>query len=123
MRIAYIKPEDDKLRIIGMKDELTEWHKLIQCDTIEAHTLIHGTNILFICDESGKLKDKEPNFWWGEYFPDIVVGTVAFCSQNGPEFDNLTDEQITLINAYLTVHSYLTPMKKRKEIKKIHDQR
>ena len=100
MRIAYIKPEDDKLRVIGMKDELSEWHKLIDCDMIEAHELIPGTNILFVCDESGKLKDKYPNFWWGEYFPDIVVGTVAFCSRNGPEFDNLTDEQITLIKAY-----------------------
>lgn len=123
MRIAYIKPEDDKLRVIGMKDELSEWHKLIECNTIEAHVLIPGTNILFVCDESGKLKDKYPNFYWGEYFLDIVVGTVAFCSRNGPEFDSLTDEQITLIKAYLTVNSYLTPMRKRKEIIEIHDQR
>ena len=115
MRIAYIKPEDDKLRIIGMKDELSEWHKLIQCDMIEAHELIPGTNILFVCDESGKLKNKEPNFFWGEYFPDIVVGTVAFCSQNGPEFDNLSDEQISLIRAYLDKHSFIKPMRKRKE--------
>lgn len=123
MRIAYIKPEDTKLRIIGMKDTLENWHKLIECDCIEAHTLTdYDENILFICDESGKNKNNPlPNFHWG-YNNDVVVGVVAFCSRSGADFASLDDIQINIIKEYLKTYSYY-PMNTRKEMILLHGSR
>lgn len=122
MRIAYIKPEDTKLRVIGMKDSLENWHKLLECECIEAHTLIEYDDILFICDESGKMKNNPlPNFYWG-YNNDVVVGVVAFCSRNGADFASLDDNQIWFIREYLKHYSYY-PMRKRKELIELHGSR
>lgn len=57
-----------------------------------------GKNILLVCDEEGKLKEKEFNFITSS---DIIVGTVFFCKGEGSEMIGLTDFQIKVVMDFL----------------------
>lgn len=50
----------------------------------------NGQPVLMICDEEGKLKGSELNFWWvGVANVDMIVGDVVFLKQDGEEFAGL----------------------------------
>ena len=49
-----------------------------------------------LVDEEGKFRNKLPNF----FLPgDIVAGTAVFVGESGEEFTDLTEEQLSLIEA------------------------
>ena len=54
--------------------------------------------IIAICDEEGKLKGEEPNYWLPN--GDCLVGTIIFCSTKGEEFSGLSEAQSTLIRGW-----------------------
>lgn len=116
IRIAYIKPEETDITIITIEDELEHWYHVLGCSCIEAHILYPDDNdLLFICDEEGKMKvDPKPNFIWELGNNDVVVGTVGFCRRKGPEFASLTDIDIMDIRTYIRENSYY-PVEFRKE--------
>ena len=116
IRIAYISPDDTELHVIDMEDTLDNWYQILKCTYIEAHVLYpDDSNMLFICDEEGKMKkDPKPNFIWELGNNDVVVGTVGFCRRKGPEFASLTDVDIMDIRTYIKENSYY-PMEFRKE--------
>lgn len=64
-------------------------------------------NVLCVCDEEGKLKDKLPNFIFNR---DIIVGDVFFCAAGEEDFESLNDEQIELVMTLL----HIFELKKRK---------
>ena len=52
---------------------------------------VHGTAVVFICDEEGKIKGYPPNF----AIPgDMLVGTVIVAGVSADEFRSLNDEEI-----------------------------
>lgn len=51
-------------------------------------------NIVCVCDEEGKLKNKTPNLILNS---DIMVGDIFFCSAGEEEFESLDDNQIEFI--------------------------
>lgn len=57
-----------------------------------------GCDIIAICDEEGKLKDEEPNYWLSN--GDCLVGTIIFCSKKGEEFAGLSEAQATLVRGW-----------------------
>lgn len=42
--------------------------------------------LMLLCDEEGKLKNREPNIWIGQ---ELIVGAVIICGVNGEEFDDI----------------------------------
>ena len=57
-------------------------------------------NVVAICDEEGKLKGLEPNFFFGA-IGDVIVGPVIFAGERGDEFCSLADDDADLINRIL----------------------
>lgn len=58
-----------------------------------------GCGIIAVCDEEGKLKGKERNYWLSN--GDCLVGTVIFCTTDGEEFAGLSDEQVSMVQGWL----------------------
>ena len=54
-----------------------------------------GRGVIALCDEDGKSKEKEFNFWLPN--GDCVVGTAIFCSTDGEDLASLSDEQMDLL--------------------------
>ncbi|HAE45318.1 MAG TPA: hypothetical protein DCG37_06980 [Lachnospiraceae bacterium] len=51
---------------------------------------IGNSGLLMICNEEGKIRGLEHNFIAGTVpFPDIIVGTVILCGQDGEEFGDV----------------------------------
>lgn len=68
--------------------------------------LSHIPNICAFCDDSGKLKGKDPNFLIGNIFNgcyDVIVGPVVFAGVSGGDTVSLDDDQINLIRKSLTI--------------------
>lgn len=42
--------------------------------------------LMLLCDEEGRLKNREPNLWIGQ---ELIVGTVIICGVKGEEFDDI----------------------------------
>ena len=53
---------------------------------IETVSVPIGSGCIFICNEEGKLRGMDPNFY---YRGDIFVGPVFICCRSGEEFSNL----------------------------------
>ena len=53
-----------------------------------------GHNILMVCNEEGKLENKEPNFILGD---DVIAGITFFCKSKGSEMVGLTEFQTKVI--------------------------
>lgn len=71
---------------------------------IEAHTLTDG--LVMIVNEEGKLKGLEPNFYVAA-FDDTILGTALFMGEDGEDFADIRDEDITILQTFFSIEPTL----------------
>ncbi len=72
-----VKEPGKEPRITMVGNELKAMYDLIGCERIEVVRLPRPCSVaVMVCDEEGKLNNREPNFVLG---CDVIVGTVFFC--------------------------------------------
>lgn len=99
--IAMIKEVGQTVRLIEIEDELEALQAAVD-GYIEVVPMPGTARIRIICDEQGKLKDKEPNFALPAYH-DVIVGAVLFVADGGDgDFTDLIPSEIALIKDYLS---------------------
>lgn len=81
---------------IPEENQLERIRELIKADCIESVTL--PGDICLLVDESGKLKDKDFNFFASMLYPgfpfDYIVGDVILCKLVGPDIAPLDDDDL-----------------------------
>ena len=95
MRVL-IKDPGQKPKEFNIENELHVFQRIVG-GFVEDAKIGHG--VIALCDEDGKSKEKEFNFWLPN--GDCVVGTANFCSTDGEELASLSDEQIDLFRGWL----------------------
>lgn len=100
MRVM-IKEPCHKSKLDHILDDLEVYHRIVNCQTIDAIQLFNRPDICMIIDDEGKLVGKKPNFYYGL---DIIVGTVIFAGVSGEDLVSLNDEQIKFVNALCEVN-------------------
>lgn len=117
MIIAYIKPNEDILHVIRMRDSLERWYELLECRCIEIHKLDQMSDVDFICDEEGKLvENPQANFYW-PWGRDILTGIVAFAHDNINDSDmgDLTEEDIDHIVRFLNDYAVINDHRRQSD--------
>lgn len=101
--IVILKEPTKEPKVIEIENELEALQAAVD-GYIEVLPM-PGTRILMICDEEGKLKDKEPNFalLGADHVSfDVIVGTTLFVGDNGDgDFRDLTAREIGYVQGYL----------------------
>lgn len=69
---------------------------------IEPITL--NNSMVVLCDENGKLTDKEPNIWL-ERIKDVLMGNIVFIGTDGEEFTDFPEEHLDAVMAILPLIS------------------
>lgn len=68
-----------------------------------------GENVVLICDDEGKIKQKEPTLFLNfKNGTEVIVGNCSICNVKGEEFDSLTEGQIEGINSDIDVQFFRT---------------
>lgn len=91
---VLLKRVDKPLEIAEIENELSAMQELVGGYIEVARTGLKGA--ILVCDEDGKFKGKPANIITDR---DVIVGDVFFCSVNGEEFSDITQEQIDAIVA------------------------
>lgn len=99
MRILFKEPGKEPRRMV-VPDDLKTFQNLVG-GNIEAHRLMDGINVLFICNEEGKLRCLEPNFYWRR---DLIVGPVIFVGDGGDGFDHLPEDAALEIKQFVEIN-------------------
>ena len=93
---VLIKDPGQKPREFNIENELHVFQRIVG-GFIEDTKI--GRGVIALCDEDGKSKAKEFNFWLPN--GDCVVGTAIFCSTDGEDLASLSDEQMDLFRGWL----------------------
>ena len=103
--VVAVKEPGKALYVKSVEPTLENFHKLVDCDTLEAVPFDGG--IYMYLDDEGKLFNKTPNFKWRH--GDIVVGNAVFVRVgfDGTEL-SLTNREVTQIQFYLELTSFLS---------------
>lgn len=81
---AIIKRPDEEIgHMTNISPTLENLQKTVG-GYIETVPITEGLALL--CDEEGRLKNREPNIWIGH---ELIVGTVIILGVNGEEFDDI----------------------------------
>jgi len=83
--VKQINRNDDIRGLIG------GWMEAVR---IEAE----GEIYILLCDEEGKLKNSEPNFFMEN---DVIVGDIVILSSKGEEFASLTESDIEKVTRWI----------------------
>lgn len=86
-----VKKVGQKPEIKEIKNELHVLQEIVG-GYIECFPIID--NVLCVCDEEGKLKNYQPNFFFNG---DIIVGDVFFVAEDEEDFESLNDDQIKML--------------------------
>lgn len=78
-----------------IEDKLEVYQKIVE-GYIEVVPLFN--NIVIVCNEEGKLQNKEPNILLGN---EIIAGNIVIVGTEGEEFRGLTDDEIFLTQIHL----------------------
>ena len=92
---VLIKDPGQKPREFNIENELHVFQRIVGGFVEDAKI---GRGVIALCDEDGKSKAKEFNFWLPN--GDCVVGTAIFCSTDGEDFASLSDEQMALFRGW-----------------------
>lgn len=86
---VLVKEPGKEPRIAMVGNDLGSMYALIGCERMEVVRLPRPCSVaVMVCDEEGKLNNREPNFVIG---CDVIVGTVFFCCTGGDgEFRSIT---------------------------------
>lgn len=83
---AIIKRPDEKAgHVSWINDSLESFQRIVE-GPIEVVGI--GRGIIMICNEEGKLRGLQPNFWVNKnsVTADIICGTVIICGEDMDEF-------------------------------------
>ena len=103
MRILIKEPGKDPHTMVipndlGMLQQLVDGY-------IETHTLTDG--LVMIVNEEGKLKGLEPNFYVAA-LDDIILGTAIFCGEDGEEFADINEHDLTVLQTFFSLGPEIT---------------
>ncbi len=91
----YKEPE-----IKEIEDTLKNWQKLVE-GYIQCVPAPFDDDIQIVCNEEGKIKSMDGNFFLPEY-DDVICGTVGFVTFNKDgEFASITDKQMEKAKNYI----------------------
>ena len=103
MRILIKEPGKDPHTMVipndlGMLQQLVDGY-------IETHTLTDG--LVMIVNEEGKLKGLEPNFYV-DRLKDTILGTAIFCGEDGEEFTDIDEYDLTVLQTFFSLDDIIT---------------
>lgn len=98
MKEMILKKAGQSPRVITVKGDLQSLQNVVggYIEIVPFFPTVYD-NIIFICDEEGKLKGKAVNFVYGH---DTIVGDVMFAGRNGDKIINLNETQIKAVMTY-----------------------
>ena len=99
---AIIKEVGKPPKVVDIENTLEEMQKIVG-GNIEVIRV--RSNILMLCDEEGKLKNKPYNFDLGN---DLIVGNVLFVNSKGEDFTSLDEIGIEAIMHFFSRTPYTT---------------
>ena len=88
MRVLIKRPDEQFGHVCNISNRLENLQRTVG-GYIETHTIAtsaDGKPIILVCNEEGKLKGLEHNFY---LWDDEIVGTVFLCSAEGDELSDL----------------------------------
>ena len=100
---VVIKKVGQEPEIREINGELHEMQNIVG-GWIECFNVVN--NIVCVCDEEGKLKNYQPNFFFNG---DVIVGDVFFCADGLDDFDGLTDEDAEFVIELIKI-MYMTEL-------------
>ena len=88
MRVIIKRPDEEYGHVCNISKRLENLQNTVDgfIESVQVTYSPDGKEIIMLCNEEGKLKGLEPNFW---LFDDEIVGTVIICSADGEEFADL----------------------------------
>ena len=98
----YFNPNTGEHGKRAVKDELQEYYKLLDCDTIEAPSFkIDGRWYTVVCDGEGRLKEgNKPSGIYRSKQYIAFVGPIFLVSGSGtPNFASLTEQELSEVAA------------------------
>ena len=102
---AIIKEVGKEPKVIDIENTLKALQKAVG-GYIE--TLNVGNNVIMLCDEEGKLKEKPYNFAFSNKLSDVIVGDVLFTKLHGDDFTALDENDIETILHFFSRTPYTT---------------
>lgn len=83
---AIVKRTDDAVgHMTWISDSLANLQKTVD-GPIEVVPISNNPKVVIICNEEGKIRDLDHNFYIGM---DRIVGDVIICGVNGEDFDDI----------------------------------
>lgn len=103
MRVLMKEPGKDPRTMI-IPNDLGTLQQLVD-GYIETHTLTDG--LVMIVNEEGKLKGLEPNFYV-DRLKDTILGTAIFCGEDGEEFTDIDEYDLTVLQTFFSLDDIIT---------------
>ena len=103
MRVLLKEPGKDPRTMI-IPNDLGTLQQLVD-GYIETHTLTDG--LVMIVNEEGKLKGLEPNFYV-DRLKDTILGTAIFCGEDGEEFTDIDEYDLTVLQTFFSLDDIIT---------------
>ena len=103
MRVLLKEPGKDPRTMI-IPNDLGILQQLVD-GYIETHTLTDG--LVMIVNEEGKLKGLEPNFYV-DRLKDTILGTAIFCGEDGEEFTDIDEHDLTVLQTFFSLDDIIT---------------
>ena len=103
MRVLLKEPGKDPRTMI-IPNDLGILQQLVD-GYIETHTLTDG--LVMIVNEEGKLKGLEPNFYV-DRLKDTILGTAIFCGEDGEEFTDIVEHDLTVLQTFFSLDDIIT---------------
>ena len=103
MRVLLKEPGKDPRTMI-IPNDLGTLQQLVD-GYIETHTLTDG--LVMIVNEEGKLKGLEPNFYV-DRLKDTILGTAIFCGEDGEEFTDIDEHDLTVLQTFFSLDDIIT---------------
>ena len=103
MRVLLKEPGKDPRTMI-IPNDLGTLQQLVD-GYIEVHKLTDG--LVMIVNEEGKLKGLEPNFYV-DRLKDTILGTAIFCGEDGEEFTDIDEYDLTVLQTFFSLDDIIT---------------
>ncbi len=103
MRVLIKEPGKDPHTMV-IQNNLHLLQQLVD-GLIEVHTLADG--LVMIVNEEGKLKGLEPNFFVAA-LDDTILGTAIFCGQDGEDFTDIDEHDLTILQTFFSLDDIIT---------------
>ena len=88
IRVIIKRPDEEYGHVCNISKRLENLQKTVDgyIEAVPVTKSADGKQIIMLCNEEGKLKGLETNFW---LYDEEIVGTVIICGVDGEEFADL----------------------------------